>query len=294
VSHFRFQGWAALAALVVAAFIGTSINAPAASAAHQEHAVSPVAKGVATGNRVSPNMVCCGGGGPLTGVVESNPTLNRRGGPGTGYNIHGTVSYNSRITIACYEWGNSVTATWPDGETYSTQVWDAIADSTGLSFGLYVSDAWINTGGDTSQMVPECNSLAANPSSYPWPNVPPTTYIGDGHGYYEGECVSFAAWEKRSDSLPITKSPDFLGNAYQWTGHTSSSIPHVGDVAQWDPNHNGAGGNGHVAYVHAVYYDSATIEIYEYNWLDSYDNNTGHRLSIRTISWSQPSRYLQF
>ena len=97
----------------------------------------------------------------------------------------------------------------------------------------------------------------------------------------------------RSDGLPHAKSPDFLGNANQWTGASSSSAPHVGDIAQWDPNVNGAGSAGHVAYVAAVNSDS-TITVDEYNWLDSYDNYTGHALSIRTIPASAPSRYLRF
>jgi hypothetical protein len=68
-------------------------------------------------------------GSNITGTVESSPSLNRRGGPGTSYNIHGTVGYLSTVTIACFEWGNSVTAVWPDGEKYSTTVWDALADT---------------------------------------------------------------------------------------------------------------------------------------------------------------------
>jgi surface antigen len=76
-------------------------------------------------------------------------------------------------------------------------------------------------------------------------------FIADGHGYYEGECTSFAAWAIRSDGWPHTKSPDNLGNADQWTGAYTDSGPHVGDIAQWDPNVNGAGSLGHVAYVAA-------------------------------------------
>lgn len=233
------------------------------------------------------------GRGGVSGTVEANP-LNVRGGPGTGYNTHGSLSYLSSVKIPCYEYGTSVTATWPNGQTYSTNVWDAIADGTGESNGLYVSDAWMNTGGNTATMVPACHNIAANPYNYPWPNVGPTTYIADGYGYYEGECTSFAAWELRSDYYPNSTSPDWLGNADQWKGISATSMPHVGDIAQWDPYRNGAGGNGHVAYVHTVNYDAGTIEVYEYNWLDSFNNYTGHRLSIRTISWSAPSRFLQF
>jgi surface antigen len=276
------------AVAMVAAF---GLAASGAQAAGGPHAVSAHL----ASTKVTPQLVCCGGGGSanITGTVESSPSLNRRGGPGTGYNIHGTVSYGSHITIACFEWGNSVTATWPDGEKYSTTVWDALTDtSAGGANGLYVSDAWVNTGGDTSTMVPECSNVTANPAYYPW--APVGNDSADGHGYLTGECTSFASWEVRADSRIANKSPDWMGNAEYWTGLSSSSMPHVGDVAQWDPNHNGAGANGHVAIVAAVYYDSQQILVYEYNFKDSYNGDQPLRLSERTISWSAPSRYLQF
>jgi len=244
-------------------------------------------------NAQTAHVIPFSGRGGVSGTVEANP-LNVRGGPGTGYNLHGSLGYLSTVKIPCYEYGTNVTATWPNGQTYTTNVWDAIADGTGESNGLYVSDAWVNTNGNTATMVPACHNIAANPYNYPWPNVGPTTYIADGYGYYEGECTSFASWELRADYYPNSKSPDWLGNADQWTGISATSMPHVGDIAQWDPYRNGAGGNGHVAYVHTVNYDAGTIEVYEYNWLDSFNGYTGHRLSIRTISWSAPSRYLQF
>jgi surface antigen len=166
---------------------------------------------------------------------------------------------------------------------------------------MYVSDAWINTGGDTATMVPACSHLPADPSGYPWPSVSETgTDPVDGYGYQQGQCTSFAAWEIRSDRLPHTKSPDGMGNAYSWTGLTSTSTPHVGEVAQWDPNVHGAGYNGHVAYVAAVYPDTNTILVYEYNWTDAFDNNQYLRLSERTVYLNHtdytgpPSRYLKF
>ena len=162
-------------------------------------------------------------------------------------------------------------------------------DDTGPA-GTYTSADAVQLG----QLNGSCGTSGAlNPSAYPWPSVAPTTYIDDGHGYYEGECVSFAAWAIRTDGMPHTKSPDHLGNANQWTGAYIDSGPHVGDIAQWDPNVGGAGSLGHVAYVAAVNGDG-TIKVYEYNFLDSYNNNTGHRLSIRTVATSSASRYLHF
>ncbi len=132
-----------------------------------------------------------------------------------------------------------------------------------------------------------------DPNGYPWPNVGATTYISDGYGYYEGECTSFAAWAVRNDGLADSSSPNYLGNATSWHAATTESTPHVGDVAQWDANHNGAGSTGHVAYVSAVYGDG-TIQVQEYNWLSAANNYTGHRYNTRQISASTPSRYLKF
>lgn len=122
------------------------------------------------------------------------------------------------------------------------------------------------------------------PGAYPWPAQ--DAWVADGHGYYEGECTSFAAWAVRSDGLHHTTSPDWLGNAGQWHAPTDDA-PHAGDVAQWDGDHNGAGSNGHVAYVAAVY-GNGTIKIEEYNW------GNFHRLNTRTIPASEPSRFLRF
>ncbi len=97
------------------------------------------------------------GGSYVAGTVEASPTLNVRSGPGTGYSTTGTVAYNARVNISCYNTGTSVSATWPDGSTWTTTVWDGLRNnSTGKFSGTYVSDAWMNTGGNTANMVPHC------------------------------------------------------------------------------------------------------------------------------------------
>jgi surface antigen len=123
-----------------------------------------------------------------------------------------------------------------------------------------------------------------NPASYPWQNQ--NGWFDDQHGYYEGECVSFAAWAVRVDGLGHTSSPDFHGNANQWTAPVVDSAPRVGDVAQWDAWHSGAGSVGHVAYVVAV--GSGTVTIDEYNWAGF------HKFGTRTIGTNNPSRYLHY
>jgi surface antigen len=132
---------------------------------------------------------------------------------------------------------------------------------------------------------PPPSSSALNPADYPWPTQ--DGWVGDGHGYYQGECVSFAAWAVRTDGRDHTASPDNLGNAADWTGAYVDPTPHEGDVAQWDAGHDGAGSAGHVAYVAAVNSDG-TVRVWEYNW------GTFHRLNARTISAATPSRYLRF
>src|SRR5262249_47217844 len=94
-------------------------------------------------------------GGGLTGKVEASPTLNVRSGPGPDHPVVGTVPYGDVVGIGCWARGASVTATWQDGSTWTTDVWDRLAQNVNGSPG-YVSDAWINTGGDTSKQAPSC------------------------------------------------------------------------------------------------------------------------------------------
>ena len=91
----------------------------------------------------------------LTGVVEASPTLNVRSGPGTDHPVVGTIRYGDQVGISCWTKGAQVTATWQDGSTWTTEVWDRLDQNFGGAAG-YVSDAWINTGGDTSKQASSC------------------------------------------------------------------------------------------------------------------------------------------
>ncbi len=165
-----------------------------------------------------------------------------------------------------------------DGLTSHT--WDMIGS------GRFVYDHFITTPAQDSNGwsagVPRC----VDPGSYPYPYQ--SGYVADGHGYYEDECVSFAAWALRA----IGKSSgaaDYQGNADMWGSHAAyvDSSPHAGDIAQWFDNYNGAGSLGHVAYVQSIN-GNGTITVYEYNW------GNFHRLNIRSISTGTPSRYLHY
>ncbi len=209
--------------------------------------------------------------------------LTARSAPSTGASAVTGYPEGASLDITCQTSGSVVNgATW---------VWDR------LSTGAYVSDYYVDTPtlDDFSINLPNCAGTTSllNPGAYPWPSVAPDTYTADGHGYFEGECTSFAAWAVRGDGLHDASSPDILGNADMWHAARTESTPHVGDVAQWDDNRLGAGAAGHVAYVSEVYGDG-TIQVQEYNWKSAANGYTGHRYNTRRIPQTDPSRYLQF
>ena len=165
-----------------------------------------------------------------------------------------------------------------DGKTSTT--WDAI------SGGGWVYNPYVTTPATGIRLCGTGATVSTyNSANYPWPAQ--DGWVSDGHGYWQGECVSFAAWAVRTDGRAHTKSPDFMGNASAWTGAYVDTTPHAGDVAQWDPGHNGAGSAGHVAYVAAVNSDGS-VTVNEYNW------GNFHRLNVRTFPANTPSRYLHF
>ncbi|MBV9383874.1 MAG: CHAP domain-containing protein [Streptosporangiaceae bacterium] len=206
-------------------------------------------------------------------AVQSQPAVDH---------VTGWLANGAAVQVVC-QINNGGTDPY-DGLTSRT--WDE------LTSGNWVYDWYVSTprqGSDGfSPGVPHCDAATGlNPYNYPWPYPQSATWVADGHGYWEGECTSFAAWAIRADGRPHRKSPDWLGDASMWTGSYSESTPHVGDIAQWDPWHNQAFGGGHVAYVAAVY-PNGTIKVYEYNW------GNFHQFNIRVISSGAPSRYLHF
>jgi surface antigen len=192
-----------------------------------------------------------------------------------------SVSNGSTVAVIC-QVNNGATA---DGRT--SQTWAAIAGG-GWVYNVYLNTPAVGADG-YSPGVRHCGAATATPSytatAYPWANQ--DGWLSDGHGYYQSECVSFAAWAVRTDGRAHTKSPDFMGNANLWTGAYVDATPKAGDVAQWDGGRNGAGSVGHVAYVAAVNADGA-VTINEYNW------GNFHRFNTRTIAANVPSRYLHF
>jgi surface antigen len=201
--------------------------------------------------------------------------------PKTGNTLR-SVANGTIVAVIC-QINNGGTVT---GSTSRT--WNAV------SGGGWIHTANLNTpalGSDGySPGMRHCGAAASSgsvfsASNYPWPTQ--DAFVSDSHGYYQAECVSFAAWAVRTDGRAHTKSPDFLGNANLWTGAYVDTKPQAGDVAQWDGGYGGAGSVGHVAYVTSVNADG-TVTINEYNW------GNFHRLNVRTIPANTPSRYLHF
>jgi peptidoglycan hydrolase CwlO-like protein len=80
----------------------------------------------------------------------------------------------------------------------------------------------------------------------------------DDYGYYNRECVSYAAWKR--DAIGRTV-PRYWGNANQWWVRGSAGVtPAYGDIVAWPD-----GPWGHVAIVESNNGDSITISEYNYS-----------------------------
>jgi len=95
----------------------------------------------------------------ITGTVAAGLGLNVHSGSPTGTVID-IMPNGSTARLSCWVSGPSVTGPWG-----ATSVWDAVEGYTtpsgqNIDFvgGTHVfsADAWINTGGDTSKMLPHC------------------------------------------------------------------------------------------------------------------------------------------
>ncbi len=92
----------------------------------------------------------------------------------------------------------------------------------------------------------------------------------DPWGYYNRECVSYAAWKRSSIGRMV---PMYWGNAGDWYSRASSSSPAYGDVAVW--GYGPGYPYGHVAIVEAVNGGMMTVSEYNYGGPGVY--------SVRTI-----------
>ena len=91
-------------------------------------------------------------GSPVTASADTlhyyttaDVRLNIRSGPGTSYNIVGTLPGGSKVPIYCQTPGTTVTGTYG-----TSNIWDNISN------GEFISDAYVNTGSD-GYIRPRCS-----------------------------------------------------------------------------------------------------------------------------------------
>jgi hypothetical protein len=97
--------------------------------------------------------------GQVNGRVAATAGLNVRSGSPTGVVID-VMPYNSVARLYCWVSGPAINGPWG-----TTSVWDAVDGYTtpwgenvvyGAGPHVFSSDAWLDTGGDTSKMLPHC------------------------------------------------------------------------------------------------------------------------------------------
>lgn len=128
-------------------------------------------------------------------------------------------------------------------------------------------------------------------TSYPCFQEPPNAACPATPHYPARECTSYADW--RASLILGHSLPDF-GNGGQWAdnaraaGFVVNGTPAVNTVMALAPNTNGAGHQGHVAWVIAV--ESQTVQVAEYNFLVAfgYDERDAQIAGAEFIHLPQP------
>jgi hypothetical protein len=82
---------------------------------------------------------CCGSVSVVLAPVMAPGGVNIRSGPGTGYNVVGTLGYGQYAAIHC-----TTTGEWIQGPAGWTNIWDYSSTNSG-AWG-YITDAWLYTG----------------------------------------------------------------------------------------------------------------------------------------------------
>jgi len=91
----------------------------------------------------------------------------------------------------------------------------------------------------------------------------------DDYGYYNRECVSYAAWKRASIGRMV---PRFWGNAGDWYSRGGNGSPQYGDVVVWP--YGPGSPYGHVAIVESNNGSSITISEYNYSPRGGFSNRT--------------------
>lgn len=201
-----------------------------------------------------------GGYGPY--LTLASPTLNARSTPSTSATIVQQLAYHSTIYITCQTSGSSVGG---------SVVWDR------LSSGVFISDYWTNTPAylTWTTSIPRCGTTSPTP----------TAKVGRTVSYNEGaagQCTWWAITEfyRYTGHYPNLVAPGNNGNAQYWAGNaayngwTVTATPRVNSIAVFQPNTNGAGQVGHVAWVTAVSATQITVSEMNFIGFDKLDTRT--------------------
>lgn len=92
-----------------------------------------------------------------------------------------------------------------------------------------------------------------------WCNASQDSMVDD-YGYYNRECVSYAAWKRHAIGRSV---PMYWGNAGDWYSRTNTSNPQYGDIVVWP--YGPGSPYGHVAIVESNNGSSITVSEYNYS-----------------------------
>lgn len=101
-----------------------------------------------------------------------------------------------------------------------------------------------------------------------WCNAAQDSMVDD-YGYYNRECVSYAAWKRHAIGRSV---PMYWGNAGDWYSRTNSSSGQYGDIVVWP--YSSSSPYGHVAIVESNNGGSITVSEYNYSPRGGFSNRT--------------------
>ncbi|AZZ41970.1 hypothetical protein C0Z11_06425 [Acidipropionibacterium jensenii] len=198
-----------------------------------------------------------GSAGSVRRIVYASVGVNVRSGAGTAYRVVGQLSQGDYVGTRGAAVGGWTPvsfqgkAGWVKSSLLSTSKPKVSASSSR-------TNASSVSGTVTSTTPRSYSSVPSSGGVDPW-------------GFYWGQCVSYVAWQVRSNTGHSNFQNMYrgvhFGNAENWgsaarsLGITVNSTPTVGSVA-WRTS----GSAGHVAYVTAVH-SNGTIDVSEYNFL---------------------------
>lgn len=198
-------------------------------------------------------------------VALAWPSLNERVAPSTASAVTGSLSYHSPIAISCQTEGTDVNG---------SVIWDRLTN------GSYVSDYYVSTPlvGRFSPGLARCGGDTPSPT----PAGPRTGSITSYDQGGTGECTWWADYEFHAYSgvWPNFVWPVDNGNAEYWAenaahnGWTVTSTPTPYSIAVFPPGVNGAGADGHVAWVTAVSGNHVTVSEMNFDAFDWVDVRT--------------------